>query len=83
MHAAPGAWRDRRLLGRAPNRRDPEGWRPARAVYSHPVDSLLLAAAKPWTYWLALPLTLLAFLGVLGVIIGYLLKAVAAKYPRQ
>jgi hypothetical protein len=47
------------------------------------VDSLLLAAAKPWTYWLALPLTLLAFLGVLGVIIGYLLKAVAAKYPRQ
>jgi hypothetical protein len=46
------------------------------------VDDLLLAA-RPWTYWMALPLTLMAVLGVLGVIIGYLLKAVAAKYPRQ
>jgi hypothetical protein len=43
----------------------------------------LLLAAKPWTYWLAIPLTLSAVLGVLGVIVSYLLKAVAAKYPRQ
>ncbi len=43
----------------------------------------LLSAAKPWTYWMALPLTLMAILGVLGVIVNYLLKAVAAKYPRQ
>ncbi len=43
----------------------------------------VIAAAKPWTYWMALPLTLMGILGVIGVIIGYLLKAVAAKYPRQ
>ena len=54
----------------------------ARRVYSRPVD-LLLAAARPWTYWMALPLTLMAVLGVLGVVVGYLLKAVAAKYPKQ
>jgi hypothetical protein len=48
------------------------------------VDPLcLVAAAKPWTYWMALPLTLMAVLGVIGVIVGYLLKAVATKYPRQ
>jgi ABC-type uncharacterized transport system permease subunit len=43
----------------------------------------LLAAAKPWTYWLALPLVLVSVLGVLGAVLAYLLKAVAAKYPRQ
>ncbi|MFN2505284.1 MAG: hypothetical protein ABR540_13855 [Acidimicrobiales bacterium] len=43
----------------------------------------LIAAARPWTYWMALPLALMAVLGVLGVIVSYLLKAVAAKYPRQ
>jgi hypothetical protein len=47
------------------------------------VDLFSVAAAKPWTYWMALPLTLMAILGVIGVIVGYLLKAVAAKYPRQ
>lgn len=43
----------------------------------------LFAAARPWTYWLALPLTLLAVLGILSVFLGYLRKAVAAKYPKQ
>jgi hypothetical protein len=41
------------------------------------------AAAKPWTYWIALPLTLVSVLGVLAVFLGYLRKAVAPKYPKQ
>jgi hypothetical protein len=44
---------------------------------------LLLAAARPWTYWLAPVLTLMAVLAVLGVGALYLIKVVAAKYPRQ
>jgi hypothetical protein len=47
------------------------------------VDSLTLAAAKPWTYWIALPLTALSVLGLLSVFFGYLRKAVAPKYPKQ
>lgn len=42
----------------------------------------LLAVAKPWTYWLAPVLTLGGVLGVLGVILGYMVKVVAAKYPK-
>jgi ABC-type uncharacterized transport system permease subunit len=44
---------------------------------------LTLLAAKPWTYWLSIPLVLVSVLGVLGAILAYLMKAVAAKYPRQ
>ena len=61
----------------------PSGSSPSGGFTVTPVDLSLLAAARPWTYWMALPLTLMAVLGVLGVIIGYLVKAVAAKYPRQ
>ena len=43
----------------------------------------LLLAAKPWTYWAAPLLTLLAILGVLGVCVAYLIKVVAARYPKQ
>jgi len=43
----------------------------------------LLAAAKPWDYWLAPLLVLGAILMVLGFVVGYLIKVVAAKYPRQ
>lgn len=50
-------------------------------VYSRRVE--FLAAAKPWTYWLAPALTLVAVLGLVGVILGYLVKVVAAKYPKQ
>jgi hypothetical protein len=42
----------------------------------------LLATAKPWTYWLALPLVALSLVGLLGSVLAYLLKVVAAKYPR-
>ena len=44
---------------------------------------LVLAAAKPWTYWLAPLLVLGAVLTVLALVVGYLIKVVAAKYPRQ
>jgi hypothetical protein len=43
----------------------------------------LLAAAKPWTYWLAPLLMLGAVLGIIAVFIGYLVRVVAARYPRQ
>lgn len=49
----------------------------------HPVDlSIFIAAAKPWTYWLAPVLTLGSVLGLFAVIVGYLVKVVAAKYPK-
>jgi hypothetical protein len=44
---------------------------------------LLLAAAKPWIYWLAPLLVLGAALALVAILVGYLVKVVAAKYPRQ
>lgn len=41
------------------------------------------SAAEPWTYWLAPVLTLMAVLGVLATFVGYLIKVVAARYPKQ
>jgi hypothetical protein len=41
----------------------------------------LLSVTKPWTYWLALPLTLMSVLALLAVLFGYLRKTVGAKYP--
>ena len=43
----------------------------------------LLATAKPWTYWIAPLLVLVVVLAVLGVVAGYLIKVVAARYPRD
>jgi preprotein translocase subunit Sss1 len=43
----------------------------------------LLAAAKPWIYWLAFLLVLGAALMIVGLAVGYVIKVVAAKYPRQ
>jgi len=54
---------------------------PFQHRYSAPPMDLILAA-KPWTYWLAPVLTLVAVLGLIGVILGYLVKVVAAKYPK-
>lgn len=42
----------------------------------------LLAAAKPWTYWIALPLVLVSLLGLAGAMLAYLVKVVAPKYPK-
>lgn len=43
---------------------------------------LLLAAAKPWAYWIAPVILVLSVLGVLAVILQYVFKVVAAKYPK-
>jgi hypothetical protein len=43
----------------------------------------LLAAAKAWTYWLAPLLVVGTLVGVVAVTVGYLVKVVAARYPRR
>ena len=43
----------------------------------------LLATANPWVYWLAFLLAAGAGLMIIAFVIGYLIKVVAAKYPRQ
>ena len=43
----------------------------------------LLAAAKPWTYWIAPMLMIGGVLTVLAVLVGYFVRIVAAKYPKQ
>ena len=47
------------------------------------MEDLLLAFGKPWTYWMAPVITLMAVLGVLALFVGYLIKVVAARYPKQ
>ena len=43
---------------------------------------LLFSVAKPWAYWIAPMILVASVLGVLGVILNYVLKVVAAKYPK-
>jgi preprotein translocase subunit Sss1 len=43
----------------------------------------LLATAKPWIYWLGFLLVAGAGLMFIALAVGYLIKVVAAKYPRQ
>ncbi len=47
------------------------------------MDILSLAVAKPWTYWLALPITVMSVVALVAVFFGYVRKAVAPKYPKQ
>jgi hypothetical protein len=42
-----------------------------------------LATAKPWTYWISPILVIGAILAVVGVLVGYVVKVVSLKYPRQ
>jgi hypothetical protein len=42
----------------------------------------LFAVAKPWAYWIAPIILVVAILGVLSVILQYVFKVVAAKYPK-
>ncbi len=44
---------------------------------------VLVAAAKPWTYWISYVLAGSAVLLILAVAVGYLIKVTAARYPRQ
>jgi hypothetical protein len=43
----------------------------------------LIAAAKPWTYWISFVLVGSAVLAVIGLLVGYLVKVTSARYPRQ
>jgi hypothetical protein len=43
---------------------------------------LLFATAKPWDYWIAPILVAVSILGLLSVILKYLFKVGAAKYPK-
>ena len=43
----------------------------------------LLLAAKVWHYWLAIPLIAAVVLVIVALVIGYLVKVVGPKYPRQ
>ncbi|MBV9411325.1 MAG: hypothetical protein JO148_07000 [Acidimicrobiia bacterium] len=43
----------------------------------------LLAAANPWIYWVAFLLIAGAALMIIALAVGYVIKVVAAKYPRQ
>ena len=44
---------------------------------------MVLATPDPWIYWLAPVLVLGAVLALIAIGVGYLIKVVAAKYPRQ
>ena len=39
-------------------------------------------AAKPWAYWISPILAAISVLAILGVILSYVFKVVAAKYPK-
>ena len=47
------------------------------------MDVMLIATAKPWTYWIAPLLVVMAFLGIFSVVLQYIFKVVAAKYPKS
>jgi hypothetical protein len=44
---------------------------------------MYVLAAKVWTYWISYALVGMAVLAVLATVLGYLLKVVATRYPRQ
>lgn len=46
-----------------------------------PMD--LLAAAKPWTYWIAPLLVIGAVLTVVATLVGYYVRVVSTRYPKQ
>ncbi len=40
-------------------------------------------AAYVWHYWIAVPLTAVAILAVVLMVVGYLRKVTATRYPRR
>jgi hypothetical protein len=43
----------------------------------------VLLAAKVWTYWISIALIAGVVLTILAVGVGYLVKVVSMKYPKQ
>jgi hypothetical protein len=44
---------------------------------------LVLAAAKPWHFWIAPAVLGLTVLLIIATIVGYLVKVVSPKYPKS
>jgi len=47
------------------------------------MHAVLLAEAKPWTYWISFVLVAVVILSIIGTAIGYMLKVSASRYPKQ
>jgi hypothetical protein len=43
----------------------------------------MVFAAKVWHYWVAFPLIAMGVLLLVALVVGYLVKVTAAKYPRR
>jgi hypothetical protein len=43
----------------------------------------VLLAAKVWTYWISIALVGGIILSILGIAIGYVVKVMSMKYPKQ
>ena len=43
----------------------------------------VVLAAKVWHYWVALPLVAVGVIALIATFVSYLVKVVAARYPRQ
>ena len=43
----------------------------------------LILAAKVWHYWLAIPLIAAGVLAVVALVVGYFVKVVGPRYPKQ
>jgi hypothetical protein len=59
-----------------------EGWVSTAAGTVPRMDLSPLLAAKPWAYWISPILAAISVLAILGVILSYVFKVVAAKYPK-
>ena len=60
-----------------------EGWGTGAGPGTVPgMDLSPILAAKPWAYWISPMLVVITVLALLGVILAYVFKVVAAKYPK-
>jgi len=46
-------------------------------------DHMNALAAQVWHFWLAVPLAVGTVLGVLQLVVGYVVKVVAPRYPKR
>ena len=47
------------------------------------IGSMVLFAGEVWHYWIAVPLVVGGILLVLALLVGYLVRVVAPRYPRR
>ncbi len=46
------------------------------------MDLMPILGAKPWAYWISPLLAVISVVAILAVILAYVFKVVAAKYPK-